>query len=131
MILWRRTALKNIANRIICQQAIVAAVIATASYIALDANAAKSILYGSSIALTNALLLAWRMKQSARAQHLDAHKHLWSFYRSSLERFLIVVMLFAAGLGPLKLLPLAVIAGFALGQMTLIISQIMRGIKSN
>ena len=123
--------LKNVGNRIIYHQIIVTAAIVTASYLALNENAAESILFGSSIALANTLLLAWRMRQSARAQHMDAHKHLWSFYRSSLERFLIVAMLLAAGLGPMGLLPLAVIAGFALGQMTLIISQIMCGIKSN
>jgi len=38
--------------------------------------------------------------------------------------------LLAGGLGLLKLLPLAVLSGFVLGQLTLIVAAFMRGIEN-
>jgi hypothetical protein len=39
-----------------------------------------------------------------------------------LQRFLLVALLFALGLGALELEPLAVLAGFVAGQIALVIS---------
>ena len=124
-------ALKNIANRSLCHQGVVAVILAAGSYLVLDTDAAKAILFGSSVALVNALLLSCRMYQDKHSKDQSAHRHLRMFYRSSIERFVVIAALLASGMGPLGLLPLAVLAGFALGQVTLIISQIMHGIKSN
>lgn len=101
------------------------------TYFAYDAIAARAVLFGFAVAIANTVMIVWRMWQSQRVQHLDAHKHLSMFYRSGFERLVIVAALLAAGFGPIGLAPLAVMVGFALGQLVLIVSQIMRGIKSN
>lgn len=117
--------------KIILQQGLIAIIATAITYIAYDAMAARSIFSGFAVAMANTVLIVWRMWQSEKAQHLDAHKHLRMFYRSGIERLVMVAMLLVLAMGPLGLVPLAVLAGFALGQLTLIVSQIMRGIKSN
>lgn len=54
----------------------------------------------------------------ARRPHLDAHYELRSFIFSGLERFVVVGLLLAAGMGPLGLDPLGVVGGFVAGQLT-------------
>lgn len=117
--------------KIILQQGLIAITATAIAYITYDAIAARGIIFGFAVAIVNTVMIVWRMWQSERAQHLNAHKYLSMFYRSSFERLVIVAALLAAGLGPIGLDPLAVMIGFALGQLTLIVSQIMRGIKSN
>lgn len=83
---------------------------------------AGSMLAGGAVALTNTLLLAWRMRGNPRSADRSAQGHLWTFYRSSLERFFVVGALLAAGMGPLGFKPLPLLAGFVLGQMALVFS---------
>ena len=119
------------ACKIILQQSLIAITATAVSYFAYDAIAARGVLFGFAVAIANTVMIVWRMWQSEQALHQDAHKYLSMFYRSSLERLVLVAILLAAGMGLIGLHPLAVTAGFALGQLTLIVSQIMRGIKSN
>jgi len=119
------------ACKIILQQGLIAITATAITYFAYDAIAARGLLFGFAVAIANTVMIVWRMWRSEQAQHLDARKYLSMFYRSSIERLVIVAALLAAGLGPIGLAPLAVMVGFALGQLTLIVSQIMRGIKSN
>ena len=89
--------------------------------------AGEAMLAGGAAALTNTLLLAWRMRDDPRSADRTAQGHLWTFYRSSLERFFVVGSLLATGMGPLGLKPLPLLAGFVLGQLALIVfSLIMR-----
>lgn len=90
---------------------------------------ALSVVYGSGVALANTLLLAWRQGRSARRNPADAHRQLYMFYLSSVERFLVAATLLVAGMTALGMLPLAVVAGFVLGQLTLLIAGFMGGIK--
>ena len=89
---------------------------------------AVAVLYGGATAMTNTGLLAWRLYQGKRPQHADPGRHLRSFYRSTIERFVIVALLFAAGIGVLHLMPGAVLAGFIVGQLALLISGLTFGI---
>jgi ATP synthase protein I len=45
------------------------------------------------------------------------------------ERFFVVALLIAAGLGWLKLMPALMLAGFVLGQLVLVVSAITSGIE--
>lgn len=90
---------------------------------------ALSVVYGSGVALANTLLLMWRLGRSARRQSMDANRQLRTFYLSSVERFLVVATLLVAGMTALGLSPLALLAGFVLGQLTLLIAGFMGGIK--
>ena len=77
------------------------------------------------------LLLLWRMQRSKQKALLEAHQHLWLFYRSGLERFLVICVLLAIGMGSFKLVPLAVLVGFVAGQLAWIIAPLQREKKSN
>lgn len=79
------------------------------------------LLYGGMVAMANAGLLAWRWHSGLRDYHCDGRKHLSSFHRSFMERYLVVVMLLAAGFafGLLEpgFQPLAILIGFVVGQL--------------
>jgi len=83
---------------------------------------AKAALYGGAVALMGTLLLLWRMRRSERKMFPEPHQHVWLFYRSSLERFLVVCALLALGMGPLNLVPVAVLISFVVGQLAWVIA---------
>jgi ATP synthase protein I len=87
-----------------------------------DAATALAVLCGGAVAVINAVLLWWRYRQGARDVHSDAARHLRSFYRSGLERFLVVCILLAAGLALTGLAPLPLLAGFVVGQLVWILA---------
>ena len=120
-----------ITNWLVRAQIIVAAILFVVSYVTWNQQIAKAVLFGSMVALANVVLLVWRVSQAEKRMLLDVQKNLHLFYRSSMERFIFVALLLASGMGSLGLNPVAVLVGFALGQLTLIVSQIMHGIKSN
>lgn len=91
--------------------------------------AAFAALYGGAVALSNTLLLAWRASEGAGRPVQDPRRELAWVIRSSMERFFWVSLLLAAGLGWMKLMPLPMLAGFALGQLTLVVSTIISGIE--
>lgn len=90
---------------------------------------AKAALYGGVVALMGTLLLIWRMRRSERNLLLETHQHLWLFYRSSLERFLIISALLALGMGPLGLAPAAVLISFVAAQLAWVIAPLIRDKK--
>jgi ATP synthase protein I len=83
-------------------------------------------LFGGVAALTNTLLLHWRVAQGKRNPHCDAQRHLRAIYLSSLERLVAVVALLAIGFGLLKLMPLALLAGFVAGQLAAVVSGLIK-----
>ncbi len=90
---------------------------------------ATSVVYGGAVACTNTLLLIWRLQRCEKRPGLDAGRQLRLFYLSSLERFLVVAALLVMAMVALGLSPLAVAAGFVLGQLTLLVAGFMGGIK--
>lgn len=82
-----------------------------------EVGTALAILLGGGVAVVNAALLLWRWRKGVHDFHCDAGRHLRSFYRSSLERFFVVVILLAAGYTWLGDHPLGLLAGFVVGQM--------------
>ncbi len=94
-------------------------------------GAVRALSYGGAVALTNTLLLSWRMRTGAQQPGRKPQQELFMLYRSSVERFFVVALLVAAGLGWMKLMPLPLLAGFALGQLALVISTIISGIEKH
>lgn len=80
-------------------------------------EAALAAAFGVVTAMVNTGLLWWRWRRGAKELHCDGGRHLRSFYRSSLERFFVVGMLLALGFVLLELAPLALLAGFVVGQL--------------
>lgn len=75
-------------------------------------SAGVAALYGGGGALANTGLLLWRLKRGERDYHCDAGRHLRTFFRSSLERFIVVGSWLALGLGVFELAPQPMLAGF-------------------
>jgi len=81
---------------------------------------AVSVWGGGVIAMTHTLLLEWRRSCADSGRALSGGESLQLLYRTALERFVLVALLFALALGVLKLDPLALIAGFITGQLALV-----------
>jgi ATP synthase protein I len=73
--------------------------------------------YGTLAALLNSALLYWRWSSGATRFHSDVHRHLQSFFRSSLERFIVVGLWLAMGFAWVRLPPWAMLTGFVVGQL--------------
>jgi F0F1-type ATP synthase assembly protein I len=114
---YKNRASPNAARKLFVVQALTALGAATFFGLWLGSSSALAALWGTTAAAANVLLLAWRWQQGAQAPHLDAQRHLRSFYGSSLERLFIVGALFAIGLGSLHLSAVPMMAGFVLGQL--------------
>lgn len=111
-------------------QVVLTALSAALVYPFMGEIAVRSYGYGGVVALTNTLLLSWRMRSSARQPGQRPQQELFRLYRSSVERFFVVALLIAAGLGWLKLMPALLLTGFVIGQMVLVVSTITSGIEN-
>lgn len=103
-------------------QAAVCVVAGVAGYALQGGAATVAALYGAMVALANTLFLFWRMRRSEQNPQWKAVQHLRWFYRSGLERFLLVAALLALGMGWLKLVPAAVLIGFVVSQLAWVIA---------
>ncbi|HFD79708.1 MAG TPA: ATP synthase subunit I [Gammaproteobacteria bacterium] len=78
--------------------------------------------YGMATSAANTLLLARCARRDARAPQRTPQQSLVAAYACVVQRFLAVAVMFALGLGALKLAPLPVLAGFMAGQLVMVIS---------
>ena len=81
---------------------------------------------GGLIAMTNVLLLEWRRRQADNGRALSAGESLRLLYRTALQRFVLIALLFALALGGLQLDPVALISGFIMGLMALVFTETRR-----
>lgn len=85
-------------------------------------TAFKSAMYGSLVALLNSSFLYWRMRQAHRATGDSAAACLRRVQRAAMERFVLIAFLLAVGMSTaLRLLPLAVLASFLIGQLAFLL----------
>ena len=117
------------AYRVVGVQAITVIIGALLSFFWLGDNVAMAALFGGSVAVANALFLIWCMRAGAQRPAQDARQELAWLVRFSMERFFMVALLIVAGLGWLKLMPVPLLIGFVLGQLTLVVSTIFSGIE--
>jgi ATP synthase protein I len=82
---------------------------------------AGSVWFGGLTATLNIGCLLWRRQQADAGRALSAGKSLRLLYRSALERFVLIALLFALGLGALRFDPLALLTGFVVGQLALVL----------
>lgn len=87
-------------------------------------GAGVAVACGGAVALMNTSLLLWRWYQGSDKFHCDAHRHLRAFFRSSLERFVVVGVLLAAGFLSFELKPFAFLAGFVVGQLAWMVASL-------
>ncbi len=91
---------------------------------------AIAVLGGGLVSVLNGALLAWRMYRAALLPALDAHQQLRLMYFCAVERFLAVVVSLGICMTVLRLSPLAVLGGFALGQAALLAARLFLKIKT-
>lgn len=87
-------------------------------------TAAVAILFGGMITVANSLFLIWCMRAGSQRTAQSAQQELAGLVRFSIERFFLVALLIVAGLWWLKLMPIPLLVGFVLGQLTLVVSTI-------
>ena len=87
-----------------------------------DVIQAGSVWFGGAIASANLLLLEWRRQVADKGPALSAAASLRLLYRTALERFVLAALLFVLGLGVLRLDPLALLSGFIVGLVALIVT---------
>jgi len=103
--------------------ALAIALLATTStgfYILYGGFQAGSAGFGGVMAAVNLGLLCWRQRRADKGRALSAGESIRVLYRTALERFVVIALLFALGLGVWRLDPLAVLAGFATGPLALL-----------
>jgi len=93
-------------------------------------TAACAVMFGGLVTVAGAALLMWRMRKAEQRESGNARQELWLIYRTGLDRFVLVAALLAAGMGPLGLDRLGVVAGLILGQMAWIIAASASGLKA-
>lgn len=86
-----------------------------------DRWSAFSVLCGGGIAAGNALLAARCARRDAQAPERTPQQSLVALYLCVVQRFVIVAALFALVMGGMKLDPLAVLTGFIVGLVVMII----------
>ncbi len=105
---------------LVALQIVLVAITSTAFFLVYGRFQAGSAGFGGLVAAINIGLL-WRRRQAAdTGRALSAGESIRLLYRSALERFVIIALLFALGLGVWRLDPLAVLAGFVTGQLALV-----------
>ena len=87
---------------------------------------AASVWCGGLIAMSNVLLLEWRRRRADSGRALSAGESLRLLYRTAVERFVLVLLLFAVALGTLQPDPLALITGFIAGQLALVFTELIK-----
>lgn len=101
------------------------------AYLVVNQLAAWSAAFGGWIALVSTLWLAMRLGQAERQQKMDAGESLRHAYRTAVERFAWVFLLFGAGFKLLELEPLWVLAGFVAGQSAWLIAPVWKSRLEN
>jgi len=123
--------MKSSVHRTAVLQIVISGIAGVVTY-ALEGKAeAGAAIYGGVVALIGTLLLLWRMQSSKHKTLKEPQQHLWLFYRSGVERFLVISILLAIGMGTFKLVPLAVLVGFVASQLAWVIAPLQGENKSN
>lgn len=96
------------------------------AYLVVTRLAAGSFAYGAGIALVGTLWLAMRLAQSERRENSGAGECLRYAYRTAIERFAWVFLLFATGFKVLELAPIWLLAGFVAGQSAWLLAPVWK-----
>ncbi|MFQ5642861.1 MAG: ATP synthase subunit I [Thiogranum sp.] len=111
-------------RRLLFYQAVLVAVTSAVFLVIIDTFAAVSAGFGGCVAAVNALLLARCSQRDAQATERTPQQSLVAGYICVVQRFLLVALLFAVGLGVLRLEALALLTGFVAGQFVMVFSGI-------
>jgi ATP synthase protein I len=117
-------------RRLLLFQSSLVAATAAVFLVIFETFSAVSVCYGGCMAAANALLLRRCAQRDARAPERSPQQSLLAVYLCVVQRLLLAALLFALGLGLLKLEPLALLSGFIAGQLVMVIMETQR-LKKN
>ncbi len=80
--------------------------------------------FGGLIPVSTTILLIFYSKRAEQTASVDTGNNLRLLYRCAIERIVLVAILFALGLGLLKLEPLPMIMTFIIGQMVFLMGRL-------
>lgn len=112
-------------RRVLLLQGLLGAAAAAGAFPLGGGHASVAAAYGASVSLVNAGLLAWHIRRGGRSSSGDASRELRAILAAGLQRLAVVVALLAVGFGILHLVPLALVTGFIMGQLGLLLSGIL------
>ncbi len=116
---------EKIAHQVVVMQFAVTLMVAGIAYgMESTPQLAIAVLSGGGVSVLNGAHLAWRMSRAVEQSTHEAHHQLRLMYFFAIERFLMVVVLLGLCMAVLKLLPLAVLGGFVIGQAALIVARL-------
>ena len=84
--------------------------------------AAIAALYGAAVALVNTGLLAWHIRRGGQSSSGDAPREFRAIVSAVAQRLAVVVALIVAGIGIMDQEPIALLAGFIMGQLGQLLS---------
>lgn len=98
-------------------QSIVITVALVACWFWMGLMVVQALAFGAVVALVNSGMLAGRWYMGLNHYHCNGERHLKSFHRSSLERFIVVSMMLGVGFAFTSLAPQPMLVGFIVGQL--------------
>lgn len=104
-------------TRVAAYQLVILLAAAGISWFAWGEKVALSMAYGGAVSLIITLLMLARERESALHPEWTAQRQLGQFFRLEAERFIVAIALLALGFISGKTEPLALVAGFVLGQL--------------
>jgi ATP synthase protein I len=109
-------------RRVLLSQIVLTLLTSGAAFALLGSAAALAAFYGGGVALMGTWLLGRRISRTPEtAQQGDAVNQL-ALYAGVLPRFIVTLVLLAAGLGWFKLAPIPLIVAFGLAQLGFVIN---------
>lgn len=115
-------AIEARANRVLRAQLVLTLLAAGGFLLWMDGWHALSALCGGLVSLSLVLVLRRGVRRASEVAIHDKKKGMAILYIGAVQRFVLILVLFALGLGALRLDPLAMFAGFALAQASNLIS---------
>lgn len=74
-------------------------------------------LYGGGLALISAWLLLLRVRKAGELAETSPKQSVYSLYFGAVQRFVLVLVALAVGMGALKLQPIPLLVSFGLAQL--------------
>lgn len=106
-----------VAKRVIGLQLFSSVVVASAFFVQ-GSWYATSALYGGLASVIIAWLMSRGFKRASQASLQSSGKSMAILYLGAAQRFLLVIVLLGIGLSVFKLVPVAIISGFAIAQLS-------------
>lgn len=107
-------------RKVILLQLLIGGVVALGFMLGVDVQGAQSALFGMSVSIASALLLSRGVMRASSTMQTDKNKGMLILYLGAVQRFIMVLALFALGVAYLNLQPVAMIAAFGAAQMAYI-----------